>query len=145
MYISVNERNEIKEVGVSSDPSLTSLYVDENSDMFPFKGWSDAKICCYKVNVVDGIVMMLTPYVDSRMIEHFDQVGRQTEEVASNLSGLYDSNKAYSQDEYCLWNNNLYRFNYDNGKGIEPSNNVYWTLCDIATELNRLFTMIKEN
>ena len=85
MYVSVNENNEIKKVGI--DESLKVLYVDENADIFPFKGWSEAKICCYKVNVNDeGIITMMTPYIDSRLIEHFDQLGVSEESNEKNIT-----------------------------------------------------------
>lgn len=86
MYISVNSQNEIKEVGISTDTSLTSLYVDEKNENFPFKGWSEVKICCYKVEVKDGIVTMLTPYIDSRLIDNFDQLGKASETNANDIS-----------------------------------------------------------
>ena len=83
MYISVNSDNEIKSVGISSDPNLTSIYIkDEES---PFVGWSDAKICCYKVEVVDGIVMMMTPYIDSRLLDHIDQLGLQSNKLSNYI------------------------------------------------------------
>lgn len=84
MYVSVNKKSEVKEVGVSTNPNLTSLYI--NDDDNPFVGWSDAKICCYKVKVVDGVVMMLTPYVDSNLIEHFDALGLAEETNTSDIS-----------------------------------------------------------
>ena len=90
MYISVNSQNEIKEVGISADTSLTSLYVDENNENFPFKGWSEVKICCYKVEVKDGIVTMLTPYIDSRLIDNFDQLGKVSETNANDISDTMD-------------------------------------------------------
>lgn len=77
MKIYVNERNEIHEVNTCSDPSLIELEVTDGT----FDGWSEAKICCYKVNVKDGNVTMMTPYVDSRLIEHIDQLGKQTEAI----------------------------------------------------------------
>ncbi|MCQ2771468.1 MAG: hypothetical protein MJ236_06715 [Clostridia bacterium] len=89
MYVSVNKKNEIKEVGVSTNPSLTSLYIDDEEN--PFEGWSEAKICCYKVHIKDGIVMMMTPYVDSRLLEHFDQIGIATEINAENIDGNSDA------------------------------------------------------
>lgn len=96
MYVSVNKKNEIKMVGVSTDPNLTALYI--NDDNNPFDGWSSAKICCYKVNVKDGIVMMLTPYVDSRMIEHFDALGlvgeQNTEDIEATMEGLTETFEA---------------------------------------------------
>lgn len=75
MKIYVNERNEIHEVNTCSDPSLIELEVTDGT----FDGWSEAKICCYKATVNEGKVTMMTPYVDSRLIEHIDQLGRQTE------------------------------------------------------------------
>lgn len=88
MYVSINNRNEIKKVGVSTDPSLTSLYI--NDDNNPFSDWSEAKICCYKVEIKEGVVMMMTPYVDSRLIEHFDQLGEVTETNKSDISDNRD-------------------------------------------------------
>lgn len=77
MKIYVNERNEIHEVNTCSDPSLIELEVTDGT----FDGWSEAKICCYKATVNEGNVTMMTPYVDSRLIEHIDQLGRQTEAI----------------------------------------------------------------
>lgn len=140
MTVFINDRNEIKDVGSTLDTSLTPIEVD---DMF--KGWSVAKICCYKLYLNLGKVCGFTPYVDSRIIEHIDQLGTQTEEVQATVSGIYDPGKTYTQGEYCTYNNNLYRFNMDSGKGIFPGNNMYWTLCNIAEELNRIITIVKEN
>ena len=77
MKIYVNEKNEIHEVNTCSDPSLIELEVTDGT----FDGWSEAKICCYKATVSEGNVTMMTPYVDSRLIEHIDQLGRQTEAI----------------------------------------------------------------
>lgn len=75
MLIFENERLEIHDVGTNSksDPSLTEVEVADGT----FDGWSNAKICCYKAQVTNGHVVMLTPYVDSRLIEHIDQLGVQ--------------------------------------------------------------------
>lgn len=88
MYVSVNKKNEIKMVGVSTDPNLTALYINDENN--PFDGWSSAKICCYKVNVKDGIVMMLTPYVPSNLIEHFDMLGVENKENADEITIVED-------------------------------------------------------
>lgn len=95
MYLYVNERNEIKSVNTPIE-GLTGLYVDESIDFFPFRGWSEAKICCYKVNVNDkGVVTMMTPYLDSRLLDHIDQLGQATEEnesmVMQTQEGLAES------------------------------------------------------
>lgn len=75
--IFINDNNEIHDVGVNSlnDESLHEVRVTDGT----FDGWSRAKICCYKVNVVDGHVTMMTPYVDSRLIFHIDQLSRYSE------------------------------------------------------------------
>lgn len=90
MYISVNDRNEIKKVGI--DENLTVLYVDENAPLFPFEGWSDAKICCYKVNVNDkGIITMMSPYIYSNNLDVIDMLGKASE---TNADGITDTQMA---------------------------------------------------
>lgn len=42
---------------------------------------SEALICCYKVTVVDGVVVMRTPYVPSAVLESIDRLGKQTEAI----------------------------------------------------------------
>ena len=75
MKIYCNEKGEIH--STTPDPTLTEIEVTDGT----FDGWSEAKICCYKVSVQDGNVTMMTPYVDSRLIEHIDQLGKQTEAI----------------------------------------------------------------
>ena len=87
MILYVNERNEIKDVNTTSDPSLIALEINDETN--PFKGWSIAKICCFKVMVSeDGQVTMMTPYIDSRLIEHIDQLGAGTQVNASDAADL---------------------------------------------------------
>lgn len=88
MVIYVNEQNEIKDVNTTTDESLTALVVNDEGN--PFVGWSTAKICCYKANVKDGVVVMMTPYVDSRLLGHIDQLGKQNESSKSMISDLQD-------------------------------------------------------
>lgn len=96
MYVSVNDKNEIKEVGISTNPLLTSLYINDEKN--PFNGWSNAKICCFKVNVKDGIVTMMTPYVDSISLDVIDQLGKSTEvnagDISDNRDGLMETFEA---------------------------------------------------
>lgn len=98
MYISVNSNNEIKKVGI--DENLTVLYVDETREDYPWNGWSEAKICCYKVKVNDkGIVTMMTPYIWSNNLEVIDMLGHASEHYA-------DSKKAYLDDTECVFTTN---------------------------------------
>lgn len=95
MYVYVNDRNEIKSVDTPIE-GLTGYYI--NDDGNPFATWSIAKICCYKADIVDGIVIMFTPYVDSRIIEHIDQLGLQNEgnsaDIVDTQLGLTDTFEA---------------------------------------------------
>ena len=81
MILYVDNENKVRAVNATTDDTLTPLYVDESNDTFPFKGWSTAKICCYMVNVSDGMVTMMTPYVDSRCLEFVDQMGHQIDGI----------------------------------------------------------------
>lgn len=78
MIVFVDSESRIKAVGKTSDESLKPLFIKD--DTSPFKGWSKAKICCYKVEVSDGIVTMMTPYVDSRLIDEIDMMGHSIED-----------------------------------------------------------------
>ena len=83
MKVYVNGKGEIKDVNSTTDISLTALEITEEEN--PFIGWSVAKICCYKVRVKDGRVVMFTPYVDTRIIEHIDRLGNEVSEVSSTV------------------------------------------------------------
>lgn len=67
----------IRDVGSNTlkDKNLIEIEVTDGS----FDGMSKALICCYKVTVEDGVVVMRTPYVDSRLLYHIDQLGRGSE------------------------------------------------------------------
>ena len=80
MILYVNEENEIKDVNITSDKSLIPLEVNDEEN--PFKNWPVAKICCYKVDVSDGMVTMMTPYIDSRLIEHISRLGESQKAIA---------------------------------------------------------------
>lgn len=73
MTIYTDIEGRIKDVNTSSDPTLIPQEITDGT----FDGWTTAKICCYKVTVNDGNVTMMTPYVDSRLIDHIDQLGQE--------------------------------------------------------------------
>lgn len=87
MIIYVNESDEIKDVGTTNDHTLIPIEIlddDEN----PFTNWSSAKICCHKVKVNNGHVVMLTSYVDSRIIKHIDDLANS---IKSNSLDILDN------------------------------------------------------
>lgn len=77
MTVYTDTEGRIKDVGSTTDTTLIPQEVTDGT----FDGWTTAKICCYKVSVSNGNVNMLTPYVDSRLIEHIDMLGRDVESV----------------------------------------------------------------
>ena len=79
MKVYVDSESKIRDVGSTTDTTLTELTI--NDDGNPFKGWSKAKICCYMVNVENGIVTMMTPYIDSRSLDMVDTIGRQVDKA----------------------------------------------------------------
>lgn len=83
MKIYVNHKNEIKDVGTTTDESLIEYVIDDENN--PFASWSVAKICCYKVEVENGYVTMFTPCVNSRIIEHIDQLGKANASTQAQL------------------------------------------------------------
>lgn len=89
MIIFTNDNNEIKDVGYTTDVSLIGRVIDDDEN--PFKGWSTAKICCYKAIVDNGRVVMMTPYVDSRLLYQIDMLGKGEEANASDISDVQDA------------------------------------------------------
>ena len=82
MVLFVNDNGEIKDIDSTEDKSLKKLEIMKNN---PFEGWSDARIRCYRVDVEDGEVVMMTPYVSSTILDHIDYLGHGTERVAENI------------------------------------------------------------
>ena len=102
MKVYVNDRNEIKDVHSTKDNTLKEIIINDNEN--PFENWSIAKICCYRVDVREGVVCMFTPYVNSLIIEHLDRLGEQngqTEETVTNLEVAvcenYESAEQYKE------------------------------------------------
>jgi hypothetical protein len=73
MKVYVNDRNEIKDVHNTTDSSLLEVVINDETN--PFADWSIAKICCYRVDVREGVVCMFTPYVNTLIIEQLDKLG----------------------------------------------------------------------
>lgn len=83
MVLFVNDKGEIKDIDSTEDKSLTALEITGNN---PFDGWSDARIRCYRVEVRDGEVVMMTPYVSSTLLDHIDYLGKGTQAVAESVT-----------------------------------------------------------
>lgn len=86
MIIYINNRGEIKDVNSTTQDNLIAIILDDADN--PFVGWSVAKICCYRVQIVDGRVAMFTPYVDTRIIEHLDRLSMVDEALFETSSDI---------------------------------------------------------
>lgn len=120
MILYVNTKGEVKDVNSTEDETLTKLPISNNSDN-PFANWPVARICCYRVGVIpekitevitdsEGnettetretgkyIISMMTPYVDSRIVEYIAMLGSKDEAIESDVTntqiGLFEN---YSQ------------------------------------------------
>lgn len=82
MIVFVDNENRIKAVDRTTDETLTPIELDETDEEFPFTGWSNAKICCYRVTATEGIVTMMTPYVASSALDYIDNLGKELEDKA---------------------------------------------------------------
>lgn len=84
MKLYINDKNEIKDVHSTTDTSLREVVI--NDENHPFASWSVAKICCHAVYLKDGEYDGFYTCVDSRLIEHIDQLGKGNETNANNLT-----------------------------------------------------------
>lgn len=84
MILYVNYKNEIKDVNVTKDKTLIPLEITDEWN--PFLNWPVAKICCYRVTVSNGIVTMMTPYVDTRLMEHIAKLGAKDEVIEADVT-----------------------------------------------------------
>lgn len=87
MKVYVDSESKIRDVGSTKDTSLKELYINDSDN--PFKGWSTAKICCYKVTVENGIVTMMTPYRPSSTLDFIDEVGKDSDDKTEALKILF--------------------------------------------------------
>ena len=76
MIIGINEKKQIKQVRQITDESLLVVELDETSEIYPFKGWSDEKILCYCYND-NGKSVSVYPYIDTNIIEKIDDMAKR--------------------------------------------------------------------
>ena len=80
MNIGINSLFQIKQIRDITDESLTVIELDETSERYPFKNWTDTRMLsyCYKD---DGNSTSIYPWVDTMAIDQF-------ETYADTLNGM---------------------------------------------------------
>jgi len=81
MKIYIDEDGKIIDVRSTDRTDLTEIELDETAIDYPFSGWSDARICCYRVEVEDGQVIMFTPYVPTNIIPKIEDLEAKNAET----------------------------------------------------------------
>lgn len=82
MKIYINQMNEIKSVGSSTDASLKEIEVGD----FMFNGMSEAKVCCHKVELDDtNRVVSYSLYVPFTVVDALDKLSYINELNTSNI------------------------------------------------------------
>lgn len=76
MILYVDKDNRVIAVNHTTDNTLTPIEVPEDSKQFD--GWSEAKICCYRVKKLEnGQIVVLSPYIDVNVVNNIDKLGQQ--------------------------------------------------------------------
>lgn len=83
MIVYTDNDGRIMAVETSDDPDLTPVEIIDEEN--PFAGWNDARICCYRIHVTDGHVDMMTPYVNSILIDIVDRFGTADAQTADDI------------------------------------------------------------
>lgn len=118
MILYVDKEKRIMAVNSTERTDLTAVEVDETAEMFPFTGWSDTRICCYRIdyhyeqtvteeqmdeegNAIEVTVYseyatidMMTPYVPTHMmsaLENLESKNTELEAQNAELSLTLDS------------------------------------------------------
>ena len=84
MTVYTDNDGRIMAVGHTDDDDLIEVEIIDDEEN-PFHGWSDARICCYRVQVVEGRVVMMTPYVSSILIDFVDRFGTADAQTAEDI------------------------------------------------------------
>ena len=71
MKIGINEAFQIKQIGEITDNNLIVIELDETSEAYIFRGWSDTRILCYCYEATENGVSIY-PYIDINIIEKME-------------------------------------------------------------------------
>lgn len=103
MKLYVDNKNRIMAVNATDRTDLREFEIDETEETFPFSGWNESKILCYKVNIVNGKITMFTPYIDTSLFGALEKM--KTDEVAvfsKAMAEMQDSREENGILKKCL-------------------------------------------
>ena len=72
MLIGINNQHQIKQIRDITNQTLTVIELDETSELYPFKNWSNAKILCYCYKN-DNASIAVYPYINDKKIDEFEE------------------------------------------------------------------------
>lgn len=90
MKLFTDDNGRILAVDSTERTDLIEIEVDESAEDFPFKGWSDVKVCCYRVEVTDGHISMMTPYVPTNVIGALENMESKNAEMKAENEMLME-------------------------------------------------------
>lgn len=88
MKLYVDDKGCIMAVNSTDRTDLTEIYVDDTAEDFVFKGWSETRICCYRIKVTDGAITMFTPYVPTHMISAIENLESRNAELEATINAF---------------------------------------------------------
>lgn len=101
MVIYTDENGIIYDVGENTTGNENLIRVEINDEENPFTGWSKGRICCYKCQVIDGRVVMMTPYIDSSTFGAVDLLDGKIERITP----YKETKTAYIEDAEIIFAN----------------------------------------
>ena len=84
MKVYIDDAGCIHDVETTTNTTLTEVNIDDNNN--PFDGWTAAKICCYKIQVSEGIVQGYAPYIPSSIVELIDRLAKENAELRTRAN-----------------------------------------------------------
>lgn len=130
MIVYTDDRGRIKDVNTSDDPQLIEVHLDDEGN--PFEGWSVDKICCYKIEAVNGRVVMMTPYTDSRNIEFYDRGGKMHDE---NSEAIFDVAELAGENSEAA---------YDIAELADENSDALYELADMVADLEERVAALEQ-
>lgn len=109
MILYLDKEKRIMAVNTTDREDLTAVEFDETAEDFPFTGWSETRICCYRIgyhyeqtgteeqtdeegNIIEvpvyseyATIDMMTPYVPTHMMSALENLEKQNAEQKMEL------------------------------------------------------------